>query len=415
VIGAQADAENPRESGHEPPTRRPPISLIFAVTATGIMANSLIAPVVPDIVDDLGVSDAGSGFIIASVALPGVVMAPVIGLMADRIGRRRVLVPCLMLFALAGLIVMTASSFQTLVIGRLIQGIGAAGLINLAVVIIGDHWHGAERTRLIGRNAAVLTVGLATFPLLSGLLAEFGSWRVGLAPQLLALGTAAAAWRLLDDTRPEHPGTLGDQLGGLATALRRPVIAAVIASGFVVFVLVFGVFLATLPLHLERQFGLGAGARGAMLALPAVTASLVAFNLGRLTNAIGYRLTLLVATSIFVASFALMGTFSMLAVVAVACALYGLGDGALIPILQDSAVAEAPAAMRGGVVAVWVGAARLGQTVGPLLAAAVFTASSTSTALLAGAAVAAGLLIALAFAPIGRPRPAEQIGLPTGR
>lgn len=379
------------------------------------MANSLIAPVVPDIVDDLGVGDAASGFIIASVALPGVVMAPVIGLMADRIGRRRVLVPCLALFALAGLIVMTASSFSTLIIGRLIQGVGAAGLINLAVVIIGDHWHGTERTRLIGRNAAVLTVGLATFPLLSGLLAEFGSWRLGLAPQLFALGTAAVAWRLLDDTRPDHPGTLAEQLGGLAVAIRRPAIAAVIASGFVVFVLIFGVFLATLPLHLERQFGLGAAARGAMLALPAVTASLIAFNLGRLTSAIGYRVTLLLASLIFVASFALMGAVSVLVVVAIACALYGLGDGALIPILQDSAVAEAPAAMRGGVVAVWVGSARLGQTVGPLLAAAVFTASSTSTALLAGAAVAAGLLVALALGPIGRSQTRQQAGLPTGR
>jgi MFS family permease len=410
VIGAQSAAATPGNS-----SRRPPISLVFAITATGIMANSLIAPVVPDIVDDLGVGDAASGFIIASVALPGVVMAPIIGLMADRIGRRRVLVPCLVLFALAGLIVMTASSFRTLIIGRLVQGIGAAGLINLAVVIISDHWHGAERTRLIGRNAAVLTVGLATFPLLSGLLAEFGSWRLGLAPQVLALGTAAVAWRLLEDTRPQHPGTLAEQLGGLALAIRRPAIAAVIASGFVVFVLVFGVFLATLPLHLERQFGLGAAARGAMLALPAVTASLIAFNLGRLTTAIGYRLTLLVATSIFVVSFALMGSVSLLALVALACALYGLGDGALIPLLQDSAVAEAPASMRGGVVAVWVGAARLGQTVGPLLAAVIFTASSTSTALLTGAVVAAGLLIALALAPVGRQQERQQKGLPTGR
>lgn len=381
----------------------PPIALVFSVTAIAIMGNSLIAPLVPDIVRDLDVGDGAAGIIISAVALPGIVMAPIVGVLADRLGRRRVLVPCLVAFGVAGVLVAAAPTFPLLLAGRFLQGIGAAGLINLAVVIIGDHWDGTERTRLIGRNASMLTVGLATFPLLAGGIAELSSWRIALLPQAAGLVIAAIAWRVLDDHgAAEVAVPLRAQLSGLGTVIRRPSILAVFGSGFVVFVLIFGVFLATLPLHLEREFGLGAGGRGFYLSIPAVTATLVAFNLGRITGRWGRRPVLVGATVVFVVSFTMMGLAPALWTVALACALYGLGDGALIPILQDTAVTEAPADQRGAVVAVWVGFARLGQTVGPLAAAAVFTATSTTTALLVGGAVAAMLLALVMAGPLGR-------------
>jgi MFS transporter, ACDE family, multidrug resistance protein len=391
----------------EPTHRTPRLSLIFSVTLIAIMGNSLIAPVVPDLLRDLDVGDGGAGFVIAAVALPGVAVAPLIGLMADRLGRRAVLVPCLMIFGVAGAGVAAAPSFQILLAGRFLQGIGAAGLINLAVVIIGDHWEGERRTQLIGRNAAMLTVGLASFPLLSGVIAEFTSWRLALLPQAFGLIVAVWAWRTLDPTRPPSAGTIREQLNGLGDVMRRPSIVAVLVSGLLVFMLIFGVFLSTLPLHLEREFGLGSGGRGAILSIPAVTASLVAFNLGRISSTIGRRTVLVGATAVFVVSFSIMGAVPLVWVMALACALYGLGDGAIIPILQDTAVTEAPPEHRGAVVAVWVGAARLGQTIGPLLAAATFTATSTSTALFAGAALAGVLLVIMLTGPLAR-RPRVQ-------
>ncbi|CAN5515642.1 MFS transporter [soil metagenome] len=393
--------------------RTPPLPLIFSVTLIAIMGNSLIAPVVPDLLRDLEVGDGGAGFVIAVIALPGVIVAPLIGLMADRLGRRAVLVPCLVIFGVAGVAVAAAPNFEILLAGRFLQGIGAAGLINLAVVIIGDHWEGERRTQLIGRNAAMLTVGLASFPLLSGVIAEFTSWRLALLPQAFGLIVALWAWRILDPVRPPSAGTIRQQLEGLGTVMKRPSIIAVLISGLVVFLLIFVVFLATLPLHLEREFGIGSGGRGLILSIPAITASLVAFNLGRISSAIGRRTVLVTATVIFVVSFSLMGAAPVIGLVAIACALYGLGDGALIPILQDTAVTEAPPEHRGAVVAMWVGAARLGQTIGPLVAAATFTATSTSTTLFAGAALAGVLLVIVLIGPLARRPVVEPAQHPT--
>ncbi|NIR44613.1 MAG: MFS transporter, partial [Gemmatimonadetes bacterium] len=68
----------------------------------------------------------------------GIVVAPIVGIIADRLGRRTVLTACLMIFGLFGGLSALAPSFEFLLLARFAQGVGSAGLINLAVVLIGD-------------------------------------------------------------------------------------------------------------------------------------------------------------------------------------------------------------------------------------------------------------------------------------
>lgn len=244
------------------PGRRPSPLLIWSITLTGITANTLIAPVLPDILEAFDRPDSYAGLLVASASLPGVLAAPFIGVLADRFGRKRILLPCLTLFAVTGALAVLAPSFWILVGVRFFMGIGTAGLINLAVVIIGDHYDGAERVRQVGRNAAVLTSGLALLPLFAGILEEIGTWRLSLAPSALGLLTAVAAARMLDDVSPPRDGAgLAEQLRAAREVLRSPAVAATIASGFLIFVMIFGLFLTTLPVYLEEEFGLSAAPR----------------------------------------------------------------------------------------------------------------------------------------------------------
>jgi predicted MFS family arabinose efflux permease len=363
----------------------------LSVTFVGILGNTVLAPAIPDILDDFGVGDGGSGVLIAATSLPGVVMAPVVGVLADRLGRRRVLVPCLVAFGSFGLLAAAAPSFGVLVAARFGMGLGAAGLINLAIVLIGDHWGPEDRTRLIGRNAAFLTFCLAVIPPIGGALTELVSWRLALATYGLAFVPALAALRVLDADRPDATVSVRDQLGGVGEVVRRPALLVVFGGGVVTFVLVFGVFLATMPIHLEDEFGFGASVRGLFLAAPAIPSTLVALNLARLRAAMPVRVLLTACALMFAAGFAVIGAAEIVVLVVVGCVTYGVAEGALIPTLQDLSVTLAPDEHRGAVVAVFVASARLGQTVGPLGAAALFDATSTSTALFAGAAIAVGL------------------------
>jgi MFS transporter, ACDE family, multidrug resistance protein len=397
----QAPGSGPREPRRSP-ARRPPLVLVFSITVTGILANTLITAPLPDILAFFDAGDGFAGVIVASATLPGIVVAPAVGLLADRFGRRAVLIPCLVVFGLGGIGAALAPTLAVLVGMRLVQGFGSAGLINLAVVLLGDHWTGADRTRLIGYNAAVLTVSVALFPALGGWLAAAGGWRWSFAPYSVALVTALAVWLWLPVRANPVPIPVRRQVHDAVSVLRQPRVFAAVAFGFVLFVLIFGLFLTVLPILLDVEFGLGPAQRGWVLAVPATGATIAALSLGRLRARFGRRRLLLVASTLFVIGFFTIGSSPLLVLVLAGAVLYGLGEGVSIPTIQDIVAGSAPEASRGAVVAAWVGAARAGQTVGPLLAGLSLVLAGARWTFMIGGLVAVALLLAQLLVRVDR-------------
>lgn len=376
------------------PRERVLLGLVFATTLTSIMGNSLLSPAIPDILDEFDRPDSASGLLIAVTSLPGIVLAPVIGLLADRFGRRRTLVPCLAVFGAAGIGTAIAPTFEMMLAARFAMGFGAAGLVNLAITLIGDTFSGERRTFWIGKNAGVLTAGLAVFPLVAGFVTDLAGWRWALAPYGLGLVTAAAAWSILPRDGGRTTASFREQIAGIGQAVRNPTIAATFVGGGLGFAAMFGVFLAVLPSHLENEFGLSAGWRGVVIGLPAVTSSLAAFNLTRIRRFVPTGWLLVGAALLWVLAFALIGLAGAIAVLVVGALLYGFGEGSMLPTMQDVAITEAPDDQRASVMATWTGFARLGQTTGPLLAGLVLAMADTTAAMLAGSAIA-GVMAAL--------------------
>lgn len=370
---------------------RPPFVLVLAVTLTGIMGNVLLIAALPDIARDLDVPTDRVGLLLSSTTAPGIVLAPLIGVLADRFGRRRVLVPCLVLFGAAGGLGAFAPSFPVLLVLRVLQGIGSAGLINLAVVIITDHWTGVERARMIGRNAATLTASLVVVPPLGGLLTELGGWRATFVPYWVGLLTAAAVVARLPASPPGE-GSLRAQLAVTAPALRslRTVGPMIVGAGL--FLLVFGL-LTVMPVYLDEDFHLGPGARGLVLALPAATSTLAALSIGRLTSRAGTSVVVATALVAVTAGLAVIAAVPLLVAVGAGLLLYGGGEGLLIATLQNAVAERAPEGSRGAVVATWVGFARAGQTAGPVLAGAGLGAVGPRGTFGFGAALAAALAV----------------------
>jgi len=362
----------------------------------------LLAPAIPDILDDFGKDDSSAGLLVAVGSMPGIVLAPLIGILADRWGRRRVLVPCLLVFGVFGIVAATAQSYEVLILARFAMGFGSAAMVNIAIVLISDHFPAKDRIKLIGRNSSVLTLGLAVVPLTSGLITELFSWRWAMGGYSIALVTAFAAFFVLDADRPEASSTVREQLGGAKVALKDPRIMTTLVVGVLMFALVFGVFLTILPNHLESEFGLSAGWRGAIIALPALPSTFMAFNLGRIQDRFGLAHTLVGCAVGWAIAFAVIAAAPLLGLLAAGTLLYGLGEGALIPSLQGVAIDAAPPEHRAAVVAVWMSSARMGQTLGPIAAGAMMVGASTTIALWAGFALAVIMAIVLAMSPLGR-------------
>jgi MFS family permease len=104
----------------------------------------------------------------------------------------------------------------------------------------------------------------------------------------------------------------------------------------------------------------------------------------------------------FVVAFTTIGLAGAVAVVVVGAILYGASEGSLIPSLQDEAMEASPDEHRGAVVAVWVSAARAGQTVGPLIAGVGLDFWTTGTVFVVGSSVAIVVVLLGLVGPLRR-------------
>lgn len=145
--------------------------VILASSLMGVMGVTLITPILPELRVVFEVSNAQIGLIITVYTLPGVFLTPFIGLIADRIGRRRVIIPLLFIFGIGGAGISFATSFTEVLVLRFLQGIGASALVTLAVTLIGDFYDGARQNTVLGVNSSMIGTGAAAYPLIGGALA----------------------------------------------------------------------------------------------------------------------------------------------------------------------------------------------------------------------------------------------------
>lgn len=382
-------------------SKRPPMWLLFALTATGITSTTLVASSLPEILVGVGGTQAQAGLVIAAATMPGILLSPLMGILADRHGRREVLVPCLVLFGLSGGLAALSTSVGMLTVLRFFQGAGSSGLISLAIVMIGDNWEGASRTRIIGRNTAVLTVSLSVYPTIGGVLTDVAGWRAPFLVYFLALGTAWLVARRVPPTPPRER-KLREQLGASLPTVRQPIVLACLGGTTTTFAMIFGLMLTVLPIYLEASFGLPASVRGIVLGLPAVTNTLVNLLLGRLQR-FPKRRQLYAATALLLTGTVTLALAPMVAVVAAGVLCFGAGEGLMISNLQDSVAASGDARSRGAIVTLFTGAGRVGQTVGPLLAGAALPAFGAAAVLSGGGVLGAAVLLPLVTFGFRRP------------
>ena len=228
---------------------------MFSVTAVGLLHNSIFVSSTPEIQRTFGESENLAGLLIAAGSIPGIVVAPFIGFLADRFGRKKVLIPCLIIYGVFGLLVGLSPSLSWFLLLRIFQGLGSAGLINLVVVIISDNWGSLERARLIGQNAAAITISVAIYPVVGGGITDLIGWRWNFLAFFLPLVVAFFISRKLEDHQPGLEVSVREQISGAFAEVRKPAIATNLVIGTIVFMSIFGLMLSLLPVqyHLLRQ------------------------------------------------------------------------------------------------------------------------------------------------------------------
>jgi EmrB/QacA subfamily drug resistance transporter len=168
---------------------------------------------------DLKADASGLQWVINAYLLPLGALLLLGGAAGDRLGRKRLLTLGTAIFAAASVACAVAPSLAWLLVGRTVQGAGAALLMPNSLAILGASFDGQARGRAVGIWAAMGAVTGAVGPVLGGWLVDTVGWRaiflLNVAP---ALGAIALTLFFVDDDRPEREAPALDMLGGsLAT------------------------------------------------------------------------------------------------------------------------------------------------------------------------------------------------------
>ena len=379
------------------------LPLIVTVTGMGVLAFAIIAPVLPDLAEELGVSRGSIGLVQGAVAIPGIFLAAYIGYLADRFGRRRVIRVSLIIFGVFGLACFFARSYWVLVGFRILQGLGTSGLLSLGVVLIGDLFTGIERRWAMGINLAALTMTTTLAPIAGGFIAEGGAFRPFLI-YFVAFPVFVMARRLPDPkgaTKPSPPFRhLREAMQLLKREGKRSDFLGVLPMSLITLGVFLGLGLTVLPLFLEREFGLGVSQRGLVAAILSASSSLASVLSGRVGSLYTPRQVLTSAFTFMVVGFTVIGLAPSLWVLSLGLILLGLATGSIFPLLQDYSASVGPAHYRGMLVGTWVSANRVGQFAGPAGGTALADSIGDRRAYFAGAAVMG--VIAVTWMPLRR-------------
>ena len=390
-----------------PPTpvdwRRNLAALWFA-EFTAIFGFSFAFPFLPVYLRELGVHDPGQLAIWSGVAGGAsgaalAVMSPIWGVLADRYGRRAMLLRAMVGAGLTVGLMGFARGPLDLVVLRLVQG-STSGTVSAATALVAT---GTPRHRVgwaLGVLSSAIAVGSALGPLVGGLLAgALGAraifWAAGV---LLAAATLPVLLvvREAPVTRSEHDQRSAVQLLRAAAPGAVAAVGALIVGQALLQSSYSGaqsVVVLRLLEHLSAGVEAVTGVAFAAAGLASALASVLYIGIAR---RLGFRVVGVLAAVLMAGSQLLMGWSSGVGAIVAGAALAGLFYGCIGPVISTMIGMETPTAAQARVFGVGASATALGFGLGPLSGGVVASRLGTSIALSICATIAVLLAVVLA-------------------
>ena len=346
--------------------RREGLVLMLGSSLT-IMGAAMVAPILPKLGAEFGPLEPRADLLVplavTGPALAIVLCAPLAGWLADRVGRKALLVIATLLYAVLGAIPALLDNLPSIVGVRLLFGAAEAVVMTCCATLIADYWHGEERLRYINRQ--VVTIGLvgSLFYVVGGALGEH-SWRLPfllyLLPLLLVPMMIKVLWEPAVARRPVEVAEQG-RVAVLPLVLGYLLILSGMVLSFIVPIQA-PVLLVSLGVTSSTMIGLSAGGSllatlGCSLAWPLLRRCIgIPGCNALLLSLLGLGLWLLVRAPSY--------TMVLLAVL-----IHGLGAGLLVPNAMAPVMNALSAKTRGRGLGGFTAFLYFGQFVSPLVVA----------------------------------------------
>lgn len=387
-----------RQQAKTPVWSNPRLLILLAAGSMTTMAGGLVAPILPDIVKELGLDPNWSGMLVSAHCLTIALFSPPLGIVADRIGRVKVLIPCLLLYAVFGVAGAFMTDFRGLLLSRALLGAVSGGIAAASLGLLGSMYDGKERSQALGLATSTLTITGITDPVLSGWVGD-ANWRYSFYLYALALPIALVISLIFRSESPLEAKVMNeDPTKSLRKVLLQPGAVRVLLALCLTSVAMYAVVIYS-PLYLKSAIAADSLLNGIVLASRAIGAAIIsALGASKLAQLIGTLPTIALGFALMGATLASIPLLHQIEFILVASIIFGFGFGIVLPSLYSALANFSPPELRSSVLAIGTGAGFLGQFMSPVLLSPVIYYSRLENVFYA-AAIVALLTGVLLFAP----------------
>lgn len=340
-----------------------------------VLGNSLLIPVLPAIENTLNITKVQASMLITLFSVPAGIVIPLAGFLSDRFGRKKVIIPALILYGLGAVIAALAAIFlkenayTVILVGRVIQGIGAAGTAPIAMALCGDLWQGKERAKSLGVIEASNGMGKVISPVVGALIGTIFWYAAFIFFPAVVIPVVLAVLFLVKEPKQQgEPPRLKKYVGSIKTIFKNkaPLLLSCFFAGAIALGILFGV-LFFLSDYLEKELKMDGVIKGAALAIPVLFMCTTSYLTGMFINKHVKLMKILVVTGLVLiaVSMGLLPLFENVYLFFTLISLAGIGTGLVLPCLNMIITSSTATDQRGMVTSLYGSVRFFGVAFGP--------------------------------------------------
>ncbi len=372
------------------------LAVILASATLTVMAGSVIAPVLNQMGEGLGIDPSAARLLITTHGIMIAICSPLIGLLIDKMGVRRPLILGLILYGLAGGSGLVITNYFVLIASRILLGISVAMIFTSVTVTILNLYEGTQRNRVMGWRGSSNSVGGIIWPLVGGSLGVI-SWHLPFVAYLIGLPIALLAFLVIPEThlsadRPENEAAKPKQESTFSLFRNMPILFLPYGLIFVGNILLYAI-IVFMPKVVE-QFGITSSFYvGTFISTVGVAGGAASFFYGRIKARLSFNTIIIIALSLWSAGFIMMSQAPFVWLVSVSIIFFGIGMGMVIPTISVWVGELVPASFRGRMTSYITLFSYTGQFLSPIILSPIESALGLDALFLVTGATCVFLLV----------------------
>ncbi|MBB6453543.1 ACDE family multidrug resistance protein [Salirhabdus euzebyi] len=338
------------------------------------LGNSMLIPILPAMKSKLDISQMQVSLTITVFSIAAAIFIPIFGYLSDRFSRKIIILPALIMYGIGGLLAgFAATSFSNpylwIIVGRILQGIGAAGTAPIAMALTGDLFKGGERSRVLGIVEASNGLGKVMSPILGSLLGLLAWYAVFFAFPAICFVSVILVWIFIKEKKNRQvPPPFKKYMRGLLSVFKyegRWLLTTYLAGATCLFTL-FGI-LFYLSDILEKEHNIDGVKKGLILAIPLLVMGITSYITGSKIGknlVVMKRLTVL-GFMLMTLSYGLLVFFKSLVPFLLVLVISSVGTGLVLPCINSLITGSVGKERRGFVTSLYGSVRFLGVAIGP--------------------------------------------------